>query len=55
MWFTRHMSNQTIADIATRAADNGRTVEQQAALERFLGTSETVTEQRLAGITEAGR
>lgn len=38
------------AELARRAESNSRTVSQQAAFERFIGTSATVQTQRDAGI-----
>lgn len=41
----------TLAEqIAARAVENGRTLAQQAAYERFMGDADTVREQREAGV-----
>lgn len=37
-------------EIAERAAEDGRTLEQQAAFERLVGAADTVREQQAAGI-----
>lgn len=41
------------ADITERAAESGRTFDQQAAYERMMGDSRTVAAQREAGILDA--